>query len=98
MALEIVWSKRADEKFDLILKYLSKEWGTNVTKAFIIKVYDFLDILSEFPEIGTLENKEKAIRGFVIIKQVSVFYTIRNNRIIILNFFDNRKSPSKKRF
>jgi len=98
MALEIVWSRRADEKFDLILKYLSEEWGTQVTKAFVKKFYDFLDILSEFPEIGTLENKEKAIRGFVIIKQVSVFYTIRNNRIIILNFFDNRQSPSKKRF
>ena len=98
MALEIVWSKRADEKFDLILEYLSKEWGTKVTKAFVKKVYDFLDILSEFPEIGTLENKEKAIRGFVIIKQVSIFYTVRNNRIIILNFFDNRQSPSKKRF
>jgi len=90
MALEIVWSKRTDEKFDLILDYLTKEWSTKVTKAFVKKVYDFIDILSEFPEIGTLENRDKAIRGFVIIKQVSVFYTIRNNRIIILNFFDNR--------
>jgi plasmid stabilization system protein ParE len=98
MALEIVWSKRADKKFDLILEYLSNEWGNKVTKAFVKKVYDFLDILSEFPEIGTLENKDKAIRGFVIIKQVSVFYAIRNNQIIILNFFDNRQSPNKKRF
>ena len=98
MALEIVWSKRADKKFDKILEYLSEEWGNNVTTAFVKKVYDFLEILSEFPEIGTLENRDKAIRGFVIIKQVSVFYTIRNNRIIILNFFDNRQSPSKKRF
>jgi plasmid stabilization system protein ParE len=98
MALEIVWSKRADKKFDLILEYLSKEWGNKVTKAFVKKVYDFLDILSEFPEIGTLENMDKEIRGFVIIKQVSVFYTVRKNRIILLNFFDNRQSPNKKRF
>jgi len=98
MALEIVWSKRADEKFDEILKYLSEEWGKKVTMAFVKKVYDFLDILSEFPDIGTLENKEKGIRGFLIIKQVCIFYTIRENRIIILNFFDNRQSPSKKRF
>ena len=98
MALEIVWSSRADKKFDKILEYLVKEWGNKVTKLFVKKVYDFLDILSEFPEIGTLENKEKGIRGFVIIKQVSIFYIIRNNRIIILNFFDNRQSPAKKRF
>jgi plasmid stabilization system protein ParE len=98
MALEIVWSSRADKKFDKILDYLVKEWGNKVTKSFVKKVYDFLDILSEFPEIGTLENKENGIRGFVIIKQVSIFYIIRNNRIIILNFFDNRQSPAKKRF
>ena len=98
MALEVVWSTRADKKFNKILKYLSTKWGNNVTKSFVKKIYDFLDILSEFPEIGTLENKEKNIRGFVIIKQVSIFYTVRNNRIIILNFFDNRQSPQKKRF
>jgi plasmid stabilization system protein ParE len=98
MALEIVWTSSADKKFDKILEYLVKEWGNKVTKSFVKKVYDFLDILSELPEIGTLENKEKGIRGFVIIKQVSIFYFIRNNRIIILNFFDNRQSPAKKRF
>ena len=98
MALKIVWSKRADKKFDKILEYLVKEWGNKVTKSFVKKVYDFLDILSEFPEIGTLEVKRKGIRGFVIIQQVSIFYTIRDNRIIILNFFDNRQSTSRKRF
>ena len=98
MALEIVWTKRADKKFDKILEYLSDEWGDNVSKAFVKKVYDFVEILTEFPEIGTLEYKEKDIRGFVIIKQVSIFYTIRDNRIIILNFFNNKQSPAKKRF
>jgi plasmid stabilization system protein ParE len=98
MALEIVWSVSADKKFDTILEYLTKEWGNKITKSFVKKVYDFLDVLSEFPEIGTLENKERGIRGFVILKQVSIFYIIRNNRIIILDFFDNRQSPHRKRF
>jgi plasmid stabilization system protein ParE len=98
MALEIVWTKTADKKFDKILAYLSEEWGDNVTSSFVKKVYDFLDILSEFPEIGTIEHKEKGIRGFVIIKQVSVFYIIQKNKIILLNFFDNRQSPKRKRF
>ena len=65
MALEIVWSKRADNKFDKIIKHLTDEWGKNVTSAFVKKVYDFLDILVEFPEIGTLEhwNIRKIIFG-----------------------------------
>ncbi len=59
MALAIYWTRHADKKFDQIIDYLFIEWGESVAKAFTRKVYDFLDILSEFPEIGTIENKEK---------------------------------------
>jgi len=96
MALEIYWTKRADKKFDEIIEYLLKEWGKNITEAFVKRVYDFLDILVEFPEIGTLENRKKEIRGFTIVKQINVFYMIRGNKIILLDFFDNRQRPYKK--
>jgi plasmid stabilization system protein ParE len=46
MALDIHWSKRADKKFDKILEYLLEEWGEKITRSFVRKVYDFLDILS----------------------------------------------------
>jgi plasmid stabilization system protein ParE len=98
MALTIFWTKRADKKFDQILDYLLEEWGESVAKSFIRKVYDFLDILSEFPEIGTIENKEKGIRGFAIVNQVSLFYRISGDKIILLNFFDNRQNPRKRRY
>ncbi len=80
MALEVYWAKRADRKFDQIINFLIKEWGENVARAFVKKVYDFLDILSEFPEIGTIENTEKGIRGFTVVKQVELFYRIKGNK------------------
>jgi len=98
MALEIYWSKRADIKFDSILEYLNTEWGEVVTSAFVKKVYDFLDILIEFPEIGTVENSTRNIRGFVIVKQITIFYKVSNNQIILLNFFDNRQSSKKRKY
>ena len=98
MALEIFWSKRADNKFDKILEYLNSEWGERVTSAFVKKVYDFLDILVEFPEIGTLENTKRNIRGFVIVKQITIFYKLSGDNIILLNFFDNRQNPKRKKF
>ena len=98
MALEVLWSKRADKKFDKILEYLMLELGERITKSFVNKVYVFLDILAEFPEIGTLENKEKGIRGFTIVEQINLFYKIDDSKIILLNFFDNRQNPKKKRF
>ena len=97
MALEIVWSKRASLKFDQINTYLIEEWGEQSAKQFIGKVFTFLEILSEFPEIGSIENKEKRIRGFTVFKQVNVFYRIKNDKIILLVFFDNRQNPKKKK-
>ncbi|MFZ4523307.1 MAG: type II toxin-antitoxin system RelE/ParE family toxin [Bacteroidales bacterium] len=97
MALKIVWSHKATLRFDHIVSFLLNEWGEKSAKDFIIKVFDFLDTLSEFPEIGSLENKEKNIRGFTIIKQVNLFYKIKNDTIILLLFFDNRRNPKTKK-
>ncbi len=82
MAKKIVWTKRADKKYDAIVEYLSKEQGERVTEEFIKRTYSFLDLLIDFPEIGTVENAEKSIRGFIWPSicgfstelQVSTFY------------------------
>ena len=96
MALIIRWSTRADIKLDQLIIYLETEWGENVVKAFMSKLYDFLEILSEFPEIGSMQYPEKQIRGFALTKQVSIFYRIDDNQIVWLDIFDNRSDPAKK--
>lgn len=98
MALKILWSKKADRKFDKILEYLSGEYGERVTRNFVKKVYNFLEILSEYPKIGTIENEEKGIRGFTVVKEIDLFYKVTTDKIILLDFFDNRQSPEKKLF
>lgn len=96
MALTIRWSTRADIKLDQLIIYLETEWGENVVKAFMRKLYDFLEILSEFPEIGSMQYPEKQIRGFALTKQVSIFYRVDDNQIVLLDIFDNRSDPAKK--
>ncbi|MBX9852848.1 MAG: type II toxin-antitoxin system RelE/ParE family toxin [Cytophagaceae bacterium] len=96
MALRIFWSKKALNNFDKILEYLEKEFGETVTRAFAVKVHSFVDNLQDFPELGVLQNSEKQIRGFVIVKQVTIFYRIFDDHIRILNLFDNRQNPKKK--
>ncbi len=98
MALDIKWTKQAEKKFDKLIGYLMTEWGEVTTRNFIRKVYHDLDILSEHPGIGTIENKEKKIHGTLIVKQISLFYRVKGDTIILLNFFDNRQNPEKKRF
>ncbi len=96
MALKLPWTKKADRKFDKIIEYLEEEWGEKATKSFVLKVYDFLDLLVEFPEIGSMEKPENQIRGFAIVKQVNIFYKVTRRGIVLLDFFDNRQHPNRK--
>jgi len=61
------------------------------------RTYEFLDLLAEFPEVGSMENTQKQIRGFVLIKQITVFYIRKDDSIILLNFYDNRQKPISKK-
>ena len=96
MALKIFWTKRALSNFDKIIDYLEKDFGDITTRTFAIRVHSFVDNLQEFPELGAIQHTEKQIRGFVIVKQVTIFYKIYDDHIRILNLFDNRQHPKKK--
>ncbi len=89
-------SKRAEKSFRSIKDFIEKRWGELVAEMFEEKIINFLDLLEEFPEIGTLESPEKKLYGFQLSKQTKVFYRIKDSIIIILVFFDVRQNPDKK--
>jgi plasmid stabilization system protein ParE len=72
-------------------------WSKRASSKFDQIIAHFLEILSEFPEIGSVENKGKNIRGFTVVKQVNIFYRVKNDTIILILFFDNRQDPGKKK-
>ena len=96
--MKIYLTKRAEKNYHSIKKHIVREWGKTVAEAFEQKVVDFLDLLEDFPEMGVAEVPEKQIRGFQLTKQTRIFYRIKNDRILILTFFDVRQNPSKKPF
>lgn len=98
MAKKIVWTKRANNKFNKIIDFLEEEWGPNVTRNFVRKTYDILDLISDQPDLGTMENKERKIRGFLLTKHNRLFYRATDKEIILLNFFDTRSGPKRRRF
>jgi plasmid stabilization system protein ParE len=97
MARQIVWTKRATDKFNKIITYLENEWGQLVTKNFVKKTYDIIELISDQPDLGTLENSEKNIRGFLLTKHNRLFYRTTDKEIILLNFFDTRSAPTRKK-
>ena len=73
MAKKIVWTKRANLKFNGVIDYLEQEWGHGVTESFVKRAFDIIELISDQPELGTLENYEKNIRGFLLTKHTRLF-------------------------
>lgn len=98
MAKTIVWTKRANNRFNDIAEYLNQEWGEKVAQTFAEQAYGIIETLSEFPELGPVENEKRGIRGFSLTRHNKLFYRYTKDRLIILNIFDNRKHTNKKRY
>ncbi|EHQ30158.1 type II toxin-antitoxin system RelE/ParE family toxin [Mucilaginibacter paludis] len=98
MAKIIVWTKRANHSFNCVINYLENEWNEKVTKSFVIRTYKVIELLADNPEIGTIENYDRKIRGFLIIKHNILFYRVTDTEIILLNMYDTRSNPIKPKF
>ena len=96
MARRIRLTKRASGRLNEILIHLENNFGIHIAKRFLKRTYSFFDILIDFPQIGTLEDSQKGIHGFVIEKPITIFYRYNEREIVILNFFDNRMNPQKR--
>jgi plasmid stabilization system protein ParE len=98
MVKTIIWNRRASNNFNAIIEYLQGEWGERVTRNFVTRTYQIIELLAANPEMGSVEHFEKQIRGIVITKHNTLFYRIEEEKLILLNFFDNRQDPKKKDF
>lgn len=98
MVKRIVWTKRASIKFNKVIQYLETKWGNAVTENFVKQTYSIIDLLAEQPALGTIEIQEKEIRAFLITKHNRIFYRYTSDELVILNFFDTRQHPAKKKY
>ncbi len=60
--MKISLTRRAEKNYRSIIDYLQASWGDSVVRAFEQKTIDFLDLLEDFPEMGSVEVAKKGIR------------------------------------
>ena len=94
MALKLRWTKRAEKNFHDNLQYLNEQFGLNAAMAFVRQTFAILETIQKYPEIGTVEIKDKNIRGFLITKHNRLFYRFNDVEIIVLQIFDTRTNPN----
>lgn len=95
MSRKIIISKKAEEKLELLFKYLLEEWSHKVKSDFIKKLDENIEIIQEQPKIFPESAKQPGLRKCLVTKQTALYYEFDEEEIHILTIFDTRQDPKK---
>ena len=95
MALKIIWSDEAEKNLEEIAEFILQTWNEKILIQFLDKLNKSIHHIKQFPEMFPVSLKEKGVRKCVITKQVSLFYSLSKEEIVIVALFDNRQSDDK---
>ncbi|MCY7362623.1 MAG: type II toxin-antitoxin system RelE/ParE family toxin [Ignavibacteria bacterium] len=93
MDFRISFTLEASGQSDQIVNYLKVNWSEKIAKEFLVKINSKLNFIKEFPFLYHLTEYRAGVRKCVVAKQVSLYYEIKKDSIIILSVYDTRQSP-----
>lgn len=91
--LNIIWSDYAVEDVIENIGYLEKHWTKKEVDSFSDKIDAVLEKLSK----GNLTFKTSGYKNIYevpIIKQITLYYQIHDNDIILVRFWNNYRDPN----
>ena len=95
MVRKIIISSEADRNFTKITEFLEANWTLKEIRKFNNQFDSKLIIIKHFPYSSPVVSHNKNIRKCVINKQISMYYLIKAEEIIVLSLFDTRMSSPK---
>ncbi len=95
MALKIIWSRRAEQGFDRIVTYLLVNWSEKEVKLFIQETSNFLELLSENPEMLQKSIGKKNLYRGPMNRLTMITYRLytRKKVIELVNIRSTRQKP-----
>ena len=88
--MKITIKPKALENLVAIEDYLEVEFGVGVKEKFVHQLREALYILTKNPFIG---KPFGGARRYVIRKEISIIYEVKDTTLVILFFWDNRRKP-----
>lgn len=90
---ELVFTKKANETFDLIQQQILVRWGEKSLKKFDKRIYEVLMLLAETPFIYKEEPRYPNVRKATVHKNCSLYYKVSEYQVVLMFFWDNRQQP-----
>lgn len=95
MALEIVWSTRAENGYDKIIRYLVEEWTDKEISNFIKETKLFLSLMEKNPKLLQPSRFRKNVYRGPMNPLTIVTYRVkpRKQQIELLNIRSSKQKP-----
>ena len=91
----VKYSSRSLKDALIIKEYLLYKFTQKEVNQFYQMLGVFESLVSKFPKLYAESSKSKNVRRAVLSKQLSVFYKITVDAIVILAILDNRMDTTK---
>jgi plasmid stabilization system protein ParE len=97
MALTIIWTRRAEEGFDQIVRYLEQNWTDREIGNFVRETYRFLELLKTNPYLLERSSSKMNIHRGPLNNLTILTYRIKPKMgtIELLNIRSARQKPLK---
>ena len=95
MDYKIVYSNLVVFTLDSNLSYLKNNWPKISLLNFLDKEEKTINLIKNNPDFFPLWKENLNIRKAIIVKQITLFYEVKNNIIEILLFWNNYQNPKK---
>ena len=93
--LKIRWTEESTQNLSTIILYLESKWTAKQLRSFFQKLEKQLLLLSLFPEAYPYSLKRRKIHRCVFSKNLTIYYTIEGEFVVLLSIFDTRQDPLK---
>ena len=95
MVKTVKWNNLATSSLSQIAEYLESEASYETAVRFVNLVYDKIDIVKKYPEMGRPAPDTKTIRFVKIDKNRRMYYRKHGTTLHSVWFFDTRQDPAK---
>ncbi len=90
--MNVIWSDRAKISYFEVIEFILKKWTVREVRKFDDKTKKIISLIEKSPEMFPT-SKKKNIRKCVLTKQTSLYYTITDEKVFLVTFWDNRRNP-----
>jgi len=90
MVEEVIWTEQATFDFRQILEYLYTEWSYKTEEEYYNRVFEVIELIKEFPDMGELIPERPDSRKFLITKFNYLTYVQIGNKLFVLSLIDTR--------